>query len=62
VKDKPEEAHVRRRCNGSRDVVIRERRRPSPPRQREWTPPLEYKAAVSIVKAEDDLEEFPRLR
>ncbi|KAK1626942.1 hypothetical protein QYE76_001257 [Lolium multiflorum] len=45
-------------CGGG---VIRERQ-PSPPRQREWTPPPEYKAAASIVKAEDDPEEFPGLR
>ena len=44
------------------------KRRPrSPPRQlqpvkREWTPPPEYKAVASIVKAEDDPEEFPGLR
>jgi hypothetical protein len=47
-------------------VVIHERRQSSSPRrfqpvQREWTPPPEYKAAASIVKAEDDSEEFPGL-
>jgi hypothetical protein len=31
-------------------------------RQLEWTPPPEYKAVASIVKAEDDPEEFPGLR
>jgi ribosomal protein S1 len=59
VKDEPEEASVRRSRNGGGDVVIRERRRRP---RREWTPLPEYKAAASIVKAEDDLEEFPGLR
>jgi hypothetical protein len=40
---------------------MRKQRQPSPPCQREWTPPPEYKAAA-IVKAEDDPEEFPGLR
>jgi hypothetical protein len=56
VKDEPEEAPARRRCHCGGGVVIREWR------QREWTPPLEYKVAASIVKAEDDPEEFPGLR
>jgi hypothetical protein len=30
--------------------------------QQDWTPSPEYKATASIVKAEDDPEEFPRLR
>jgi hypothetical protein len=50
VKDELEETLTRRhrQCGG---VIIRERRQPSPSCQREWTPPPEYKAAASIVKA-----------
>jgi hypothetical protein len=32
------------------------------PVKREWTPPPDYKATTSIVKAEDDPEEFSGLR
>jgi hypothetical protein len=62
VKDKLEESPARRRRNGGGGVIIRERRQPSPLCQREWTPPPEYKAAATIIKAEDGPEEFPGLR
>jgi hypothetical protein len=62
VKDElVEVASSRRRRHGGRNgaLVIRD---PSPSRHREWAPPAEYKAAASIVRAEDDLEDFPGLR
>jgi hypothetical protein len=62
VKDELEESPARKRRNGGGGVIIRERRQPSPLCQREWTPPPEYKAAATIIKAEDGPEEFPGLR
>jgi hypothetical protein len=62
VKDEPVEAAPScRRHHGDRGgaLFIRD---PSPPRQREWTPPPEYKAVASIIKADDDPEEFPGMR
>jgi hypothetical protein len=62
VKDEPVEAAPSgSHCDGSRggSLVICEA---SPPCQCEWTPPPEYKVVASIVKAEDDPEEFPRMR
>jgi hypothetical protein len=57
VKDELEKAPARKRRHGGEGVLISERRQPSPPHQREWTPPPKYKAVASVVKAE-----FPRLR
>lgn len=68
VKDEQEEVPPRMRHHGGGSiVVIHERRHLSPPRQlhpvkREWTLPPEYKAVASIIKAEDDPEEFSGLR
>jgi hypothetical protein len=61
VKDELEKAPARKRRHGGEGVLISERRQPSPPHQREWTPPPKYMAAASIIKAEDDPEEFPGL-
>jgi hypothetical protein len=62
VKDEPVESTPsckRRHGNRGGALVIRE---PSSPRQREWTPPPKYMAAASIVKVEDDPDEFAGLR
>jgi hypothetical protein len=68
VKDELDEAPPTRRLHhGGGGVVIHEWRQSSSPRrfqpvQREWTPPPEYKAAASIVKAADNPDEFLGLR